>query len=484
MMRMPNNKGEKKESGLNASRLHVLSELVSRAILASRMGYQYGTDRNLYKALGYPETEITFEEFLSRYLRQDIAKAVIDRPVKATWQGPLEILESGEKEDTPLEKAWRELDKRLSLKSKFARCDRLTGIGSYGVLLLGLNDVKKKEDFERPVNKNVKLRLDYVKPFSSKSAQISSFVSDSSNPRYGMPEIYDISVNDVESNNIASSIKVHYTRVIHVVEDPLESEIYGIPRLEAIYNRLMDLEKVVGGDAEMFWRGARPGYQGKVDKDYQMTPAAEADLKDQIDEFEHNLRRFLINEGIEISALEQQIADPSSHVDSLLKMISAVTSIPIRILVGSERGELASSQDWIQWLSYIQARREEFAEVAIVRPFVDKCIEYGILPKPVTGTYSVKWADPYAQSEMARVEIGMKRAGAIREYTYNISEQDVVPVDAFLEFCLGFTQDQIELIHQMREKEIEEEQDDLLPEEDDEINKEQILKKVSGNGND
>ena len=477
MMRMPNNKGEKKESGLNASRLHVLSELVSRAALAARMGYQYGMDRNLYRALGYPETEITFAEFLGRYLRQDVAKAVIDRPVKATWQGPLEILESGEKEDTPLEKAWRELDKKLGLKTKFARCDRLTGLGKYGVILLGLSDVSRQEDFINPV-RGGKLSLNYVKPFGSESAKISKFVSDTKNPRYGLPEIYDITVHDVYSN-VSSVIKVHHSRVIHVVEDPLESEIYGIPRLEAIYNRLMDLEKVVGGDAEMFWRGARPGYQGKVDKDYQMTREAEEELKDQIDEFEHNLRRFLVNEGIEISALEQQIADPSSHVDSILKMISAVTSIPIRILVGSERGELASSQDWIQWLSYIQSRREEFAEVAIVRPFVDKCIEYGVLPKPVTGTYMVKWADPYAQSEMARVEIGMKRAGAIREYTYNISEQDVVPVDAFLEFCLGFTQDQIELIHQMREKEVNEERIEAPTEEEVEL-----LSKISGNGKD
>jgi hypothetical protein len=129
------------------------------------------------------------------------------------------------------------------------------------------------------------------------------------------------------------SITVHYSRVVHIVDDIVESEIEGSPRLEAVFNRLMDLEKLVGGDAEMFWRGARPGYSGVAGKDYQVTDATMTDLKDQVDEFEHNLRRILISEGIDLKALAQQIADPATHVDVQIQMIAAATGIPKRVLV-------------------------------------------------------------------------------------------------------------------------------------------------------
>jgi len=89
-------------------RLTVLSQLVGRAQLAAKLGQQYGTDRNIYEALGYT-TNITYADYASRYLRQDIARAIIDRPVKVTWQGDLEIIESDDDKETPLQKDWVEL---------------------------------------------------------------------------------------------------------------------------------------------------------------------------------------------------------------------------------------------------------------------------------------------------------------------------------------------------------------------------------------
>lgn len=60
------------------------SQLVARQMLAAGLGVQqYDGERNLYQALGYP-LYLTFEDYLARYTRQDIAKAIIDRPVKAT----------------------------------------------------------------------------------------------------------------------------------------------------------------------------------------------------------------------------------------------------------------------------------------------------------------------------------------------------------------------------------------------------------------
>jgi len=453
----------------DSRRIQVLSELVNRALLASRLGVDtYSGDRDVYKALGYPTT-LRFDDYYARYCRQDIAKAIIDRPVRATWQGALELIESNEAESTPFETQWEKLDWELGIKSKLARVDRLTGLGRYGVLLLGLNDVTNaRTDLEKPVSPKAK-KLLYIKPLSEKSATISTWVDDPKDVRYGLPLLYEVAIED-NNGNATTTIKVHHSRIVHIVDEPLESEVYGRPRLEAVYNRLIDLEKVIGGDGEMFWRGARPGYQGKIDKDYQMTEGTKQDLKDQIDEFENNLRRILVNEGMELEALAQQIADPTSHVNVNMQMISAVTGIPQRILSGSERGELASTQDITEWLSYVQTRREEHAEPRIIRPFVDKLIELGILPAP-SQAYRVKWQDLFAISEKARVDVGRLRADALRNYTYSPIAMDILPPPLFLELCLGLDKSQIELAYSMREAAIKEEQNSFS-EEDQEGNEE------------
>ena len=454
---------------IDGKQIQVMSEMVNRAYLAGRLGLQsFEGNRDIYRALGYKET-LEFDDYLARYVRQDIAKAVIDRPVKSTWQGALELVESNVTEETQFEKEWRKLNRRLGLKTRLSRLDRLTGIGRYGVFVLGLNDLSGIADFQRPVKKGAKYELMYVRPFGEKTAKISLFETDPKNPRYGLPDIYEVEVGDV-STKASKVVRVHHSRVIHVTNDPLESEVYGTPILESIFNRLMDVEKLVGGDAEMFWRGARPGFHGKLDPEYQLTEEAKDDFKDQIDEYEHNLRRFIINEGIDFEAMAQQIADPSSHFQVQLQCISAETGIPLRILTGSERGELASSEDRSEWLSYVQTRREEHAEPCILRPFIDRLVELNILPKP-KDDYSVKWADLFAQSEKARVEIGKSRANALREYTSNPMAEAVIPPSAFMEFFLGLTVDQIELITKIRD-------DEMM----DEVEKMREIKEALGEG--
>ena len=278
-------------------KLQALSALVMRASYASALGMQYSDERDIYQALGYP-LNINYKDYYSKYCRQDIAKAIIDRPVRVTWEGELALMEGGDDKDTALEKAWGELNDKLKLKTVFSRVDRLAGIGKYAVLVLGLNDVTNTEGFEKQVSGG-KRELLYVIPASEDNAAIDKWDQDVKSERFGKPLIYRVTITEPGAST-TKDLKVHYSRVVHIIDDILESEVEGIPRLQSVYNRLMDLEKLVGGSAEMFWRGARGGDAGKVDKDFTMTPAEQEDLINQIDEYEHNLRRFLINKGIDI----------------------------------------------------------------------------------------------------------------------------------------------------------------------------------------
>jgi len=449
----------------------LMSQLVGRAQLAAKLGQQYGTDRNIYEALGY-KIEITYADYASRYLRQDIAKAIIDRPIKVTWQGDLEIIEVDDDKESALEKDWVELRDRLHLKSQFTRLDKLTGIGEYGILLLGLDDVKKREDFALPVSPGNR-KLMYTKPYSQGNTEITKWETYARNPRYGLPTEYTIEISNPGGES--RPVIVHHSRILHVTDEKLESDVKGTPRLEVIYNRLMDLEKLVGGSAEMFWRGARPGFHGKLDKDFMMTTDTKDDLQDQIKEYENDLTRILISEGIDLNALAQQISDPKSHVDIQLQMISAVTGIPKRILTGSERGELSSNQDKAEWLTFVKSRREEFAEPNIVRPFVDRCVKYKILPEPKE-KYDVTWQDLFAQSEKEKVDIGKLRAEALSKYASSPMAEMTIPPDEFLKYFLGLEKEDIERIIEAREARIKEEEERMVTPEEEEIERQRLEK--------
>ena len=457
-----------KRTTLSPNEKHVLNSLLlERAKVAALLGYQYGGKRNIYDVMGY-ERVLSFDDFLTKYARQDIARAIIDRPVSKTWQGDLRIIETNDKDETPLELAFEEMSESLKLRSVFTRVDKLTGIGHYGVLLFGFNDTFNPQVWAQPVKKSSSLKLLYVRPLSEKSCVIKEYVQDTQDPRFGKPLYYSVKLSHSDINTGASfqvELTVHYSRIMHIVDSPLESEISGSPRLEVLFNRLTDLEKLVGGSAEMFWRGARPGFSGNIDKDMVLGPAEKEALETQMDEYENDFRRLLINKGIDLKALQSQVTDPKNHVDIQFQMISAVTGIPKRILTGSERGELASSQDKGEWLEYIQNRREEYAEPIIVKPFVDKCIELGVLPAPVSkkkkGRYTVQWDELYSLSDKEKSEIGKNRAEIFKTYISTPGAEEEMPFEAFLKLLMGLDQDQIDLIITMREAQ----QLDLLAEE-------------------
>lgn len=425
------------------------SVLLSRFKLMGSLGKQYGTSRDIYEALGYPDTsEITYTQMLIRYGRQDIAGAIIDRPVDSTWKGAVQVIETEDAEHTQFEKTWDSIWKTFRLKSKLMRVDKLTSLGGYGALILGLSDVKNAgEDMASPVSGTVKLT--FIKPVSCDKMEVAEWVKDGKDPRYGLPMFYNITIDQPSGDG--QTFRVHWHRVIHITADLLDNDIEGLPALQPVWNRLLDLEKIVGGSAEMYWRGARPGYAGEVDKDFELTTKQREDLQAQIDEYEHNLRRILINTGIKYNPLTAQVSDPSNHVLIQVQMISTRTGIPSRVLLGSELGQLASSQDASNWAAFVQTRREEYAETEILRPLVERFIQFKILPEPKDG-FSVMWPDVFNVSDKELSEVGEIRANALKAYTTNPSAESILPPEAFFEYMMGLDQDEIDLIKQMVEE--------------------------------
>lgn len=470
---MKESKSQKKSSLKDNTALvkelqNLTSVIVSRSTLASQLGESFDGDRKLYTACGYPLT-ITYERYKGRFTRQDIAKRIVNAYPDATWRGEPEVFETEEGDrETQFEKEWDELLKSIRVYHYLNRVDRIAGIGKYAVLLLGFNDGKNMEE---PVENASELL--YIQPYAENHASIDNSVTDKKDKRYGLPETYKIQMGTEmvkESSKVSATReqRVHWSRVIHVAEGCTESDVYGTPRLECVYNRLQDIEMITGGSAEMFWRGGFPGYslEAEANATVQDTTA----LEDEIEAYMHGLTRVLRLQGMKANALTPQVANPKSHLEIQLQLISGATGIPVRILTGSERGELASSQDQSNWEHRVDERRRNFAGPSILEPLINRLIEKGVLTKPKE--FTIQWPDIGALDEKEEAEIAKNKTEALAKYVQSGAES-IIPPLAFLTTVLGYSDEEAttmleDVVETIREEEMEPVEEEIEPEEKEE----------------
>ena len=471
--------------------LCVLNALTSRAEMATRLGMSYNDNRNLYKTLGY-STLLRFEDYHDMYSRQDMATRIVEAIPTASWLNPPTISETEDEEDTEFEAAFTELLKDLDLWHYMSRIDKLSGIGQYGILLLGFDGNKRLSDPVKGAS-----QLLYIRPHKQNTAEIETYVIDKTDPRYGLPEMYKIQIGNFTAGATFISTRttlVHWTRVIHIADDLKEDDIYGTPRLKNVFNRLMDLEKVAGGSAEMFWRGAFPGLAFILDAEAELDSTQTTDdMKDQINSYIHGLQRTLQLQGMKVQNLAPRIADPSKTFNVIIALIAAAKGIPVRILLGSERGELASTQDETAWNKKIEERRDNYVAPRIIRPFIDRLILLGILPTPTE--YFIKFPDISVPTNQEKAEVMKLKTESLAAYA-NSAASEVMPLEIYLRDVMEVEKQTIQEImdlieEQMKgdledevklEKEREELEGDLIKKGLEEIKKEENIKKIAGGG--
>lgn len=398
------------------------SPLIPRRRLANLAGQHFEGARDLYQTMGYPR-HLGPENYVDAYLRQDIAARIVDAYADATWREQPEVVA-----DDAFKSALKEIDGKHQVWRTLHRADRLAGLGHYGVIVLGLDG---GERMDMPAE-GADYSLLYAQPHSERTAQIIRWDSRPDSPRFGKPYLYRVTtgVNWTGAGAGQKSVTVHHSRVIHFAERALEDESIGTPRLERVWNRLMDLDKLLGGSAEMYWQNVAMLMNLKADLEVQWDPEEAAALKEQIEEVQHGLRRWLRTRGVEAQNIAPglQGADPGSHIDRQLDMIAGATGIPKRILIGSEAGELASSQDENNWAGRIQERREQFAGPTMAEAFISKGQRLGFLPG---GVVKLEWPESDTLGEQGRADIAAKKAQAVNSYVMTPGAELVVSPDEF-----------------------------------------------------
>ena len=395
--------------------------------------WQLGPQRNVRAMLGY-KPRLTFSDYKLCYERRDIAHRLVRAYPEATWSQPPTVQEDDQTDvETPFEAAWSSLVARLGVYERLVRTDVLANLGQYSVLLIGLRGQPDLAAPARPVRSPDDVL--FLAPYSEEFAQVERMEEGPASPLFGRPALYK--VNFSRSGQAGRRVGlVHASRVIHVAEDCLDDEVYGVPRLAPVFDRLDDLLKVTGGSAEFFWRGASRliGLEGR--DDYQLQPGDEEVFKKAIEEFQYRLKDYIRVEGATIKELSGTAASPRDHFDILIDLIAGTTGIPKRILTGSERGELASTQDQEAWLQRISRRQTTFAEHTMLRALIDRLLGLGALPAPAQ-PYTVTWENLFALSSEKQAAVAKDVATALAQYAGQGLAETVVPPEEFRNVYLG-----------------------------------------------
>lgn len=429
--------------------------------------------KDLNKECDYPETsEIRLLDYKYMYDRNPIGNRVVGVMPDECWQVIPNLYEDEDvNTETPFEKAFRGLGKTLQgeeswfdhhdqgspLWEYLSRVDRISGIGHFGILLLGIDDGKQLDQpvdgFSDPSSNgkagspifvnNLKGKphnLIYMSVFDETCLQNVTYETTQTSPRYRKPKYYEIDLGEmltysgyVATGREGKTVKVHWSRVVHIVDHKDSSEIIGIPRQRPVWDNLLDLKKIYGGDAEGFWQNCVP--RTYLETHPQMGGDVTVDIdsmKTQMWDMETGLRKWAALSGMSAKTVAPQVVDPTSHVRAQIECICIKLGIPLRIFMGSERGQLASSQDDNTWNDRLRGRRSNYLTPRVIVPTIDRLIQMRVLPVPKS--YRVEWPDPETLKPLEKAELAVRKTSAIVQYIGGQGDSLIDPMDFLTRF--------------------------------------------------
>ncbi|WP_226052663.1 phage portal protein [Dickeya chrysanthemi] len=386
-------------------------------------GLLHGTSntkrQRLYQEFGYP-THLTFDDFYRAYRRNAVAGAAVKRMVDGCWEDMPEIYEGSDDEKATQQTAW---DKRVNKLLK--RCwqqikgaDRRNLVGRYSALLL---QVKDSRPWDQPVDTAVVGRMKEralvrMIPAWESQVDVAAWDSDINSESFGLPTMYsftEISVGSVDGRP-GRIINVHPDRIIILAEGSDDGSLFsGTSLLEEGFNKLLDIEKVSGGASEGFLKNASRqlnfNFSEKTNfsalaralgvKDDQLADA----MDDQVRRLNENLDAANIMQAGDASVLSVAAADPEPTWRTALGEFCATVPIPLKILIGMQTGERASTEDAKDWAKTRKARREGFLSDTITE-IVTRLWMLGVIEPPASGEITVEWSDLLAPSEADKID--------------------------------------------------------------------------------
>lgn len=436
--------------------------LASRAELMKK-ATEYDRRRNLHDECGYPEIR-TIRDYYECFRMNSYAARVVEIMPKESWMVEPSVFEIDDVDKTTAwEKAFYNLPENLSeepvdyfdyssgegnpIFKALRLADQLCGIGRFGGLLIGCDDGR---DLRQPLQarplgtSGVYRKLTFLRAFDESMISVKSLDKNPRSRRFGRPEYYNIYLTDSpvdwmpfeEETTTRKDTVVHWSRILHMKDHELSSSVYSRPRQEPVFERLLDIRKLLAGSAEMYWKGAFPGISIETHPTLGGDVAIDASvLKDRIEQYQNSLQRYLVLLGMSMKTHPPQVVDPKPQIDAQVEALCVWLGCPKRIFLGSERGQLASEQDEATWSGRLRARQIQHINPEILIPFINRLITFGMLPIP-DKKIQASWPDMAVLSEDEKATIAVKRTQALTTYVKNGAEAMVAPLDFLTRFLM------------------------------------------------
>jgi hypothetical protein len=483
---------------------YTLNALTLRLDQMRRRG-QTDRRRDYNREFGYTENP-TVELYQQLYDREPYARRAVEIWPDEACQVTPSVYEVEDADTvTDFEQGVNDLPRQLRGRSWYAGTEGnpifaalrmaaiLAGIGCYGGLLLGLDDiipgsgrtladpvVGVEENNTRPAGKGspagsvlggysfstnaqqtANRRLLYLRPLSQSQCQISRWETNPTSPRYLHPVEYQVTVGDPQGNygDISvmptSSQLVHWTRIVHICDE----DVLHTPRLQPVLNPISDIIKVRGGSAEMYWLGAFAGHTLKVPPGIQPPPPEEA--KAAYEQWREGLQRILIaGEGSELVGHAASVVDPTPQIMAQLQAMACILRFPLRVLLGTEEGKLAGGQDARALNRRVRGYQGNHFTPRFMISFYDRCIMLGVLPEPTEGTgmltvdspdgpqtretnagYSIWWPDLESSSDTEKAGNAQRLSSALAQFISSGASKYITLAD-FLSRFLGWDEEE------------------------------------------
>ena len=267
--------------------------------------------------------------------REPVAHRIVFTVAHDIFDNWFKLEREGKEQDETFDKQVQTELSRLKAKRELMQMAVFERCYGWAILVLGYADTA--ESLAEPLTEPQS--LEEISAYSPVQVARIDEVRDKEDPRYGLPEYYN-----VKRAGIASYLKIHYSRVIHFANRLIDSDYKGLSVLDPVWDDIVTLRNIRWGMGQTMYR------YGSGFPDITFTGAEKSDIEDFIHSgsfsnlsartyFVHNEHQLLDFKGVAGRAI-----DPMNYYLPIMENISAGSGIPLAILRGVQAGALTGSE--------------------------------------------------------------------------------------------------------------------------------------------
>ena len=387
------------------------------ATLSSRLSGPIDAKRaKAWQEYGYP-TNLDFDDFYRLYERHGVGHGAVQRLLEKCWETDPWVIQGDEWDEkrpaTPWEESLRLMFKRLQLWDVFTDGDRPRMVGHYSGLLLQVADGQR---WDQPLIPKRGLLFKVI-PAWEGQLKPTSWDENPDSPGYGQPSMWEYQEDQVRENEEAAPgrvVQIHPSRVV-ILGDVRD----GVPFLKAGYNDCVNIEKILGGTGESYLKNAARQVAVEYDKDVDLGSIAQAhgvSLTELQQLFNDQARRLnigndvlMVLQGGKANPLVANVPDPEPPFNVSLASFAASVQIPVKVLVGMQTGERASTEDIRDFNKRGQQRRLKRL-APDVHKFVTHLIHKRLIDAPPGAEFTVMWDDLSESTQQEKLDNATKMA--------------------------------------------------------------------------